>query len=148
MPYKYSYDYEEKEYIPRKLRTNRSMWEFMILTIITFGIYGILFFAPFTADLDKVAPKRDRSKTMNYLFVFILAWFTFSIVMQVWHYQVAERVEEGLSNNGIDYEFTTGDFWKWLIFGSFIIVGPFVYYHKLFKAMNLLCKHYNEKRQD
>ena len=72
MPYKYSYDYEEKEYIPRKLRTNRSMWEFMILTIITFGIYGILFFAPFTADLDKVAPKRDRSKTMNYLFVFIL----------------------------------------------------------------------------
>ena len=82
---------------------------------------------------------------MNYIVAYILSLFTFAIVMVVWHYQIASRVEEALSRRGIDYEFTTGDFWKWYFFGSFIFVGPFIYLHKLCKAMNLLCESYNEK---
>ena len=31
-------------------------------------------------ELDKIAPKPDRSKTMNFVFAFILALFTFNIV--------------------------------------------------------------------
>ena len=32
-----------------------------------------------------------------------------------------------------------------LTFGSFILVGEFVYFHKLCTAMNLLCEDYNAK---
>lgn len=146
MPYKYPYDCEreEKEYIPPKLKTNRSMWKLMLLNILTLGIYSIIFFIPFSFDLDKVAPKNDRSKTMNYLLAYILALFTFSAVLAVWHYQIAKQVEEALTKRNIDYEFDTGSFWGWYFFGSFILVGPFIYFHKLCKAMNLLCAHYNE----
>ena len=145
MAYKYPYDYEEKEYKPPKLKTDRSMIKLMILNILTLGIYSIIFFIPFSYDLDKVAPKRDHSKTMNYLFAYLFAMCSFSIVLVIWHYQIANRVNEALERRNIDYSFEMSDFWGWYLFGSFILVGPFVYFHKLCKAMNLLCESYNEK---
>ena len=145
MTYKYSYDYEEKKYEPPKLQTNRSIWKLMILNILTLGIYSIFFFVPLSFDLDKVDPKREREKTMNFLLAYVLSIFTFSIVITIWHYHIASRIEEALSRRNIDYDFSTSDFWKWYLFGSLIIVGPFVYFNKLCNAMNLLCQSYNEK---
>ena len=145
MAYKYPYDEEEKKYQPPKLQTNRNIWKFMILNILTLGIYGIVFFISLSFDLDKVDPKRERGKTMNYLVAYILSMFTFAIVMDIWHYHIAGRVEEALERRNIDYNFNTSDFWKWFLFGSLIFVGPFIYFHKLCTAMNLLCQSYNEK---
>ncbi len=142
--YVYSYD-KEKEAERPKLPTNRNMWKFVILTILTLGIYSIIFFIPFSFDLDKVAPKRDRSKTLNYVFAYVLSLFTFALVLDIWHYQVAGRVEDGLARRKIEYNFSRIDFWVWMIVGSLFLVGPFVYYHKLCRAMNLLCADYNER---
>ena len=142
--YKYAYNDEEKEQMPPKLPTNRSMWKLMLLNIVTLGIYSNLFFVPFSFDLDKVDPHPDRPKTTNYIFVYILSLFTFSIVLLLWHHHIAERVDEALVRRHIDYEFDTNTLWGWYFFGSFILIGQFVYFHKLCRAMNLLCEHYNE----
>ena len=146
MAYKYQYDSDTdaRAYKPPQLRTNRSMWKLMLLNILTLGIYGIIFFIPFSFDLDKIAPRKDHGRTMNYLFAYIFSLFTMSIVMLVWHHHIATRVEEALSERSIPYDFSTSDLWAWYIFGSFILVGPFIYMHKLCKAMNLLCEHYNQ----
>ena len=144
MAYKYSYDREENEYRPPKLGTNRSMWKLMILNVLTFGIYGVIFFIPFSFDIDKISPKDDHSKTFNYFFAYILAFFTFSLVLAFWHHQMAGRLEDAISKRNIEYNFSKSDFWLWYILGSFILIGPFVYFHKLCKAMNLLCEDYNE----
>ena len=148
MPYPYSYDYEaqqkEKERKPAKLKTNRNMWKLMLFNVLTLGIYSIVFFIPLSYDLDKVDPKRERSKTMNYALAFLISLFTFSIVLTIWHYHIAQRIEDALARRNIDYDFSTSDFWGWYFFGSFILVGTFVYFHKLCKAMNLLCESYNE----
>jgi hypothetical protein len=123
------------------------MWKLMLFNVLTLGVYSVLFFIPFSFDLDLVAPKPDRSKTMNFLFAYILSLFTFSIVVTVWHYHIAERVEEALAERGIEYDFGTSDFWGWGIIGGLFIVGTFVYYHKLCCAMNLLCEDYNKKME-
>ncbi len=149
MAYPYDLDYEaaakEKAHKEPVLKTNRSMWKLMILNILTLGIYNILFFIPFSFDIDKIAPKRDGSKTFNYLFAWILAIFTLNVVVWAWFYHITQRVEEALTEHSIDYSFGMSDFWLWYLLGSFILVGPFVYFHKLCKAMNLLCEDYNEK---
>ena len=149
MAYPYDLDYEaaakEKAHKEPVLKTNRSMWKLMILDILTLGIYNILFFIPFSFDLDKIAPKRDGSKTFNYLFAWILAIFTLNIVVWVWFYHITQRVEDALTERGIDYSFGTSDYWLWYLLGSLVFVGPFVYFHKLCTAMNLLCKDFNEK---
>lgn len=83
MSYKYSYDYDEKPYVAPKLKTNRSVWKFILFSILTLGFYEIIFFIPLSFDLDKVSPSRDRSKTMNYLTAWILSLFTFKIVIYI-----------------------------------------------------------------
>ena len=145
MAYPYNVDYEEKKYEPPKLKTDRNVWKYIILNTLTLGVYGIFFFMPLSFDIDKVAPKKDRTKTMNFLWAYVLALFTMSIVLLVWHYHIAERIEEALSKRGIVYEFGTGTFWSWYFFGSFILIGPYVYIYKLCKAMNLLCEDYNKR---
>lgn len=114
----------------------------MLLNVLTLSIYTIVFFIPFSFDLDKIAPL--SKKQMNFIWAYFLSLFTFSIVIDIWHYQTASRVEEALQMRNIDYDFSTGDFWKWFVLGSFILVGPLVYFHKLCKAMNLLCEDYNK----
>ena len=146
MAYSYPYNDPEKE-IPRpqKLATNRSMWKLMLLNVITLGFYSIFFFIPFSFDLDKIAPREDRSKTMNYIFAFLISIFTFSIVLMFWHHEIASRIEQALAERDISYSFGTSSFWGWYFLGSFILIGPFVYFHKLCTAMNLLCEDYNAK---
>lgn len=139
-----AYDYNEREYKAPKLKTDRQMWKLMLFGILTLGIYNIVFFMPFSYDLDKIAPKRDRSRTMSYIFAFILGFFTVNIVIYIWHYQIAERIEEALVRRNIPYKFETKNFWLEYFLGSFILIGPFIYFHKLCRAMNLLCESYNE----
>jgi len=145
MAYKYPYDEEIKEYKPARLNDKRSTLLFYTLTLLTLGVYALFFFTPFSFDLDKVAPKRDGTKTINFLFVFIVAYMTASIAMFVWDYHIAGRIEEALIQRGINYQFGTKDFWAYQIIGSFIIVGPFIFRYRLIHAMNLLCADYNKE---
>ena len=55
----------------RKLKTDRKAWKYILLNILTLGFYEIFFFMPMTFEVDKIAPKPDRSKTMNFVFAFI-----------------------------------------------------------------------------
>ena len=82
---------------------------------------------------------------MNYIFAFVISIFTFSIVLMFWHHEIASRIEQALAERDISYSFGTSSFWGWYFLGSFILIGPFVYFHKLCTAMNLLCEDYNAK---
>jgi len=61
----------------------------------------------------------------------------------VWYHRISARIGNELKRRGIAYGFGAGSFWGWCILGALIAVGPFVYIHKLLKAMNLLSGHYN-----
>ncbi len=151
MAYRYDPDYEAaamaKTHKEPVLKTNRSPWKLYLLNLLTLGFYSLFFFIPFSFDLDKVAPKRYGGKTFNFLFAYLLALVTFNIVLDIWLYHITERVEKVLARREIDYSFQTSDFWIWFVLGSFYWIGPIFYYHKLCKAMNLLCKDYNREHQ-
>lgn len=127
-----------------QLKTNRSLGMFILLTIVTFGIYPIYFFSKIGTDLNKIASRYDGKKTMHFCLVFfILTVLTFGIATLVWFHKMSERVGEELRRRG--YEKTVGSdtYWLWGILGSLIIVGPFVYIYKLAGAMNTLASDYN-----
>ena len=147
MAYKYPYDEEKTEYRPQPLRTDRKMWKMMILHILTFGISSIFFFLPLSYELEKISPSRERQKMMSYAVAYIASLLTFSIVLAIWFHGLSQRVEEALEERDISYEFSPSTFWGWYYFGSLIIVGPFIYFHKLCTAMNLLCEDYNKNIQ-
>ncbi len=145
MAWKYPYNSDEPVYKPTPLQENRSAWKYVLLCIVTLGLYNLFFFIPFSFDLDKVCPRRDGTRTMNYLAAYILSYFTFSIVLLIWDYSIAERIQTALSERGIACDFGTKTFWLWRVLLGLFGIGNIVYVWHLCRAMNLLCADYNRE---
>ncbi len=124
-------------------KTNYGMLKIILLSLITFGIYGLVVFSNMSTDINVIASKYDGKKTMHYcLLIFIFSWLTFGIAPIVWYHRISARIGKELARRGIAYSFGAGSFWGWYVLGYFVVVGPFVYLHKLCKAMNLLGEDY------
>ena len=127
-----------------KLKTNRGMVKTILLSLITFGIYGLVVMSSVSSDINTIASRYDGKKTTHYcLMVFVFSWLTFGIAPFVWGHKISARIGRELNRRGIRYSFGAGSFWGWEILGVFLFVGPFIYMHKLLKAMNKLSEHYN-----
>lgn len=129
-----------------RLKTNRSLIKYILLSAITFGIYGLVVMSTLSTDINIIAGRYDGKKTMHFLLVtLIFSWLTCGIVPLVWYHRLSNRIGTELSRRGITYPFSSGTFWGWGILGSLIIVGPFIYFHRLFKSMNMLAGSYNAR---
>ena len=129
-----------------RLKTNKGLLKYILLSMITLGIYGLVVMSAVSTDINIVASRYDGKKTMHFcLLAFIVAPITFGIAGIVWFHRISNRIGNELKRRGIAYSFSCADFWLWNVLGSIIVVGPFIYYHKLFKATNLMCADYNQK---
>ena len=129
-----------------QLKTNRGLLKFILLSAITFGIYGLVIMSQISVDINTIASRYDGKKTMHYcLLVFIFSWLTLGIAPIVWQHRISARMGKELTRRSIGYSFGAGSFWGWGVLGSLIVVGPFIYLYKFFKSINLLAANYNEK---
>ena len=127
-----------------QLKTNRSLLKFILLSIITLGIYSIVVMSGVSTDINMIAGKYDGKKTIHYcLVIFVFSWLTFGILPIVWFHKLSNRIGNELNRRNIMYEFSASTFWLWGVLGGLIIVGPFIYTHRLLKSMNLLAADYN-----
>jgi hypothetical protein len=127
------------------LRTNRGLAKFYFLSLITFGIYGLVVMCNVSMDINTIASRRDGKHTMNYLLLyFIFSWLTLGIAPLVWFHRISNRIGGQLAARNLPYSFNASDFWLWCMLGSLIIVGPFIYLYKFFKAMNIIADDYNK----
>lgn len=128
-----------------KYRTKRGLAKYFFLSLITFGIYGLVVMSHISEEINYVA-RRDGRHTMHYcLIFFIFSWLTLGIVSLVWYHRISNRIGNELVRRGLGYSFDASDYWLWNILGRFIIAGPFIYIHKLMHAMNILNADYNAK---
>ena len=127
-----------------QLKTNRSLLKYILLSAVTFGIYGIVVMSAVSSDINLIAGRYDGKRTMHYcLMLFLVGWITFGIGWLVWQHRLSNHIGAELSRRGIAYQFSASTYWGWGVLGALIVVGPFVYLYKLFRAMNLLAAHYN-----
>ncbi len=128
----------------RQLKTNKGLIKTILLSMITLGIYPLVVMSAVSSDINEVASRYDGKKTMHYcLLTFIVAPITFGIAGIVWSHRISNRIGAELKRRGISYSFSAADFWLWCVLGSIIVVGPFIYLHKMFKAVNKMNAHYN-----
>ena len=128
----------------RQLKTNRGAIKAILLTLITFGIYSIVLYGKISEEINVTASRYDGKKTMNYyLLFFIVAPLTLGIGGVVWFHKISKRIGDELKRRNINYSFGAGSFWGWNILGLLIVIGPFVYLHKIIKAINLINADYN-----
>ncbi|MBQ8611628.1 MAG: DUF4234 domain-containing protein [Oscillospiraceae bacterium] len=127
-----------------QLKTNKGLLKTILLSLITFGIYPLVVMSAVSNEINIVASRYDGKKTMHFcLLLFIVAPITFGIAGIVWYHRISNRIGAELTRRGIAYSFSAADYWLWNVLGAFILVGPFVYLHKMFKAVNMMNEHYN-----
>lgn len=127
-----------------KLKTNRSLLKYILLSMITFGIYGLVVDSVISTDINQIASRYDGKSTVHYLLMrFIFAPLTLGIYGFVWSHKISNRIGNELKRRGINYSFGADTFWLWGVLGMLILVGPLVFRYKYLKSMNLLAEDYN-----
>ncbi|MBR3440014.1 MAG: DUF4234 domain-containing protein [Clostridia bacterium] len=139
-------EYQPSNAPVRLLKTNRGTLKTILLTIITLGIYPLFLYHNLSEELNITASRYDGRKTMNFLLLFfIVGPITLGIGFLVWFHNFSARAGKELKRRGIDYSFGASSYWLWSVLGIIFIIGPFIYLHKLLKAINLINEDYNQK---
>ena len=79
----------------------RKIAKYVLLQIVTLGIYGLFFWSDWTEDLNKMCEDDDK-ESANYILVFLLDIFSLGIYSFVWNYAQAERMYRIAPQYGIE----------------------------------------------
>ena len=143
-PYPWTGPQPEHHATHATLNTKRSLTKYILLGIITFGIYDLWQMTEISTTINLIATRRDGKRTMNYLLLFFLiGWITFGIGYFVWGHRISERIGVEQAARRLPVTVTASTYWLWNVLGAFILIGPFIYTYKLLHAMNDICADYN-----
>lgn len=72
-----------------QLKTNRGLLKFILLSIVTLGIYLIVYFSSISSDINVIASRYDVKKTMHFcLLFFLVSPITCGIATFVWYHKI------------------------------------------------------------
>jgi hypothetical protein len=120
----------------------RGLAGFIILSIITLGIYFCYWIYKLAKDVNTVC-KGDGKKTGGLIKYLLLGLITLGIYNLVWLYMVADRLYDNAPRYNLTFKEGGGTVLLWFILGSLIIVGPFISWHIIIKNMNALADKHN-----
>ncbi len=122
-------------------KTKLSFVKFILLSLITFGLYGVYVYAKMGDVLNLAASRADGQKTMNFWLLFLLVSpITLGIGGLAWHHKFCARLGRELERRNLNQKISAATYWLWGVLGIVIVVGPFVYTYKLIRAVNALAE--------
>lgn len=125
------------------MKTNRSLFVLILLSIVTLGIYPLFFWHNYARDMNIVC-SGDGKNTRGILARIVISILTLGIYDLVWMYGVGERIAVNSSRRGIAGTTSGGGVLCWYIFGALLFgIGPLVALHKMIHGLNNLCAAYN-----
>lgn len=131
-------------YAGEKLQTDRGLFTYIILSIITCGIYGWYFLYKMAKDVN-IACEGDGESTAGLLQFVILSYITCGIYAWIWYYKLGNRLAENAPRYGLTFQENGTTVLMWLIFGSLICgIGPYIAMNILIKNTNKICHAYNQ----
>lgn len=122
----------------------RSLLTYILLSLVTCGIYSIIFWYKYADDMNKTC-NGDGKETQNYLIVILLSLVTCGIYSYIWFYGIGNRLQENAPRYGLNFSENGTTILLWLIFGSFLCgIGGFYAIYLLIKNMNEVADRYNQ----
>ena len=126
-----------------RLKTDRSLFTHITLTIITCGIYSYYFLYRMAKDVN-VACEGDGGKTAGLLQFIVLSFVTCGIYAWIWYYNLGNRLAENAPRYGMTFQENGTTVLLWQIFGALLcFIGPFIAMNILIKNTNRICDAYN-----
>lgn len=130
-------------YAGERLKDDRGLLSYILLTIITCGIYGYYFIYKMAHDVN-VACEGDGENTSGLVAFILLSFITCGIYAWYWYYKLGNRLSANAYRYGLSFQENGTTVLLWNIFGALICgIGPFVAMHILIKNSNAICNAYN-----
>ncbi len=125
------------------LKTDRSLAIYILLSVVTCGIYSYIFLYQVAKDTN-IACEGDGEETPGLLILLLLSFVTCGIYSYIWFYKLGNRI----SNNLTRYDNPTPDngttVLLWMTVGTLLCgIGPFIGLHIIIHNLNKVCECYN-----
>jgi hypothetical protein len=128
-----------------RIKTDRSLVTYILLSIITCGIYSYYFLYTMARDANTIC-EGDGDKTGGLLAFILLSMITCGIYGIYWEYKLGNRLAENAPRYGLMFQENGTSVLVWYIFGVLVCgIGPFVAMSILIKNMNRLAMAYNQR---
>lgn len=126
-----------------RLKDDRGLVSYILLSLITCGIYSYYFIYKMAADVN-VACEGDGEETAGLVAFILLSFITCGIYAWIWYYKLGNRLSANAGRYGLSFQENGTTVLLWLVFGSLLCgIGSFVAMHILIKNTNQICNAYN-----
>ena len=122
----------------------RRFWKYLLLSIVTCGIYGIYFLYGYVKDINRLC-EGDGRESKNYIVVLLLSVITCGIYGIYWWYVQGERLYNIAPRYNVNVREKGSGILLWEILGCTIVpgIGMMVVTYIMVDNMNILAKAYN-----
>lgn len=128
----------------KRIKTNRSLIVYILLSLITCGIYSCWFIYKLAQDVNEMC-KDDGEKTGGlaaYIFFYIITCGFYSLY---WNYKIANRLQKNAPKYGLTFSENGTSVLLWYLVGALLCgIGPFVGIHIIIKNTNAMAVAYNQ----
>ncbi|MCR4843025.1 MAG: DUF4234 domain-containing protein [Eubacterium sp.] len=130
-------------YDGQPLKTDRGLLAYIVLNIITCGIYGYYFIYKMAHDIN-IACDGDGEKTGGLVAFIVLSFLTCGIYSWYWEYKLGNRLAANADRYGMRFQENGTTILLWCLFGVLICgIGPYIAMYILIKNANAICGGYN-----
>jgi hypothetical protein len=123
----------------------RGLVSFILLGFVTLGIYQLYRLHVLARDVNTMC-EGDGKETTGLLLFIIFCILTVGIYGIIWLFMLGDRIQANGTKYGLNITENGSTVLLWYLLGMFIIVGPFVAYHIVFKNVNAMIDVYNSKQ--
>lgn len=125
------------------VKTDRSLLMYILLSIVTCGIYSWYFIYSLARDVN-IMCREDGQKTGGLLAFILLSIVTCGIYALYWEYCLGNRLAANAPRFGLNFQENGTTVLLWYLVGAFLCgIGPYVAMHILIKNSNALGVAYN-----
>lgn len=125
------------------LKTDRGLLMYIVLTIITCGIYSYYFLYAMARDVN-IACEGDGKNTGGLLAFILLSFITCGFYALYWYYSLGNRLAANAPRYGLSFQENGTTVLLWYLVGALLCgIGPYVAMHFLMKNTNAICDAYN-----
>lgn len=115
---------------------NRSLPKYILLTLVTCGIYSWIFLYRLIKDINIICDG-DGNETPNLPKLILLSIVTCGIYTWIFYYKLGNRIYENAGRYGLSFSENGTTILMWQLFGMLLCgIGPFI-------AMNIIIKNTN-----
>lgn len=125
------------------LKTDRSLVVYILLGIVTCGIYNLWFIHSLAKDVN-IACAGDGKKTSGLLAFILLSFITCGIYGFYWYYSLGNRLALNAVKYNMHFQENGTSVLMWQLFGALLCgIGPFIAMNIIIKNSNSLFAAYN-----